>query len=114
MPQQLSLFDKRYFKIGEVSDLLGVRPSVLRFWESEFPQVRPRRTRKGQRVYSEDDIVTLKNIKMLLYDEKYTIPGARAALTQEEPSSVPQSNPDRSVSLGEVVNELREIRKILE
>src|ERR1035438_9048287 len=72
--------DKLYFKIGEVSNLLTVEPYVLRFWESEFPKLAPKKTDKGQRMYRRKDVELLLQIKHLLYEKKYTIEGARQFL----------------------------------
>lgn len=72
--------DKLYFKIGEVADILGVAPHVLRYWESEFSEVRPRKSRTQQRVYRRRDVATLLRIKHLLYEQKFTIAGARQQL----------------------------------
>ncbi len=69
--------DKFYFKIGEVSDIAGVPPYVLRFWETEFKQIKPKRTDAGQRLYRKQDVVLVLTIKHLLYDRKFTIEGAR-------------------------------------
>jgi DNA-binding transcriptional MerR regulator len=78
--QNSSLPDKKYFKIGEASSLLGVKPHVLRYWESEFPQIRPYKSRTGQRLYRHRDVQALQHIQRLLYQERYTIAGARQAL----------------------------------
>jgi len=75
--QNGNLPDKLYFRVGEVSRLAGVEPYVLRFWESEFPQIRPKRTPSGQRMYRKKDVETILAIRHLLYDLKFTIPGAR-------------------------------------
>src|SRR5579863_4114754 len=72
--------DKLYFKIGEVSNLLTVEPYVLRFWETEFPKLAPKKTDKGQRMYRRKDVELLLQIKHLLYEKKYTIEGARQFL----------------------------------
>ena len=69
--------NKVYFKIGEAASLLGVETHVLRYWESEFPQIKPTRAGSKQRLYRRQDIEILMEIKRLLYDEKFTIPGAR-------------------------------------
>ncbi|MBN2727376.1 MerR family transcriptional regulator [Candidatus Mcinerneyibacteriota bacterium] len=76
-------YKKKYYKISEVASLLGVRTSVLRFWESEFP-LSPAKTPGGQRVYTVNDIKTLLKIKFLLYEEKYTIEGARKQLAAKQ------------------------------
>jgi len=72
--------DKLYFKIGEVSQLVGVEPYVLRYWESEFPGLSPRKSNTGQRMFRRKDVELLLNIKELLYEKKFTIEGARKAL----------------------------------
>src|SRR5579863_5917834 len=72
--------DKLYFKIGEVSNLLTVEPYVLRFWETEFPKLAPKKTDKGQRMYRRKDVELLLQIKHLLYEKKFTIEGARQIL----------------------------------
>ena len=72
--------DKLYFKIGEVSDLLGVEPYVLRFWESEFPVLQPKKSGTGHRLYRRKDVELLLRIKHLLYEKRYTIEGARQSL----------------------------------
>ena len=72
--------DKLYFRIGEVADIVGVEPHVLRYWETEFRSVRPEKSRKGQRVYSRRDVDTLLRVKDLLYGHRYTIAGAKRKL----------------------------------
>jgi DNA-binding transcriptional MerR regulator len=72
--------DKRYFRIGEASRIIGVEPYVLRYWETEFPQIRPSRADSKQRTYQRKDMETIMEIKRLLYDEKMTIEGARQRL----------------------------------
>jgi len=74
--------DRRYFRIGETSRIVGVAPYVLRYWESEFPQVKPRRADSNQRTYQRKEIETLLDIKRLLYEEGMTIEGARRVLTK--------------------------------
>ncbi len=83
--------DKRYFRIGEVSRIIGVEPYVLRYWESEFPQIRPRRADSNQRTYQKKDLEIILEIKRLLYEEKMTIEGAKQRLKQRKPErpSVP-------------------------
>ena len=72
--------DKLYFKIGEVAEILGVEAYVLRFWESEFPTLAPKKTSTGHRTYRRKDVETLIRIKELLYEKGYTIAGARKQL----------------------------------
>jgi DNA-binding transcriptional MerR regulator len=75
--------DKLYFKIGEVSDLLGVEPYVLRYWETEFGTLSPKKSGTGHRLYRRKDVELLLRIKHLLYDRKFTIEGARQSLHEE-------------------------------
>jgi len=73
--------DKLYFRIGEVSKIAKIPAYVLRFWESEFPRIRPKRTEAGQRLYTRADIELIFKIKTLLYEKKFTIEGARQHLS---------------------------------
>src|SRR6202161_3589468 len=75
--------DKLYFRIGEVADLLGVEPYVLRYWESEFPKLAPKKSGTGHRLYRRKDVELLLKIKHLLYDRRFTIEGARQTLYNE-------------------------------
>jgi DNA-binding transcriptional MerR regulator len=79
--------DKLYFKIGEVSELLGVEPYVLRFWETEFPHLAPKKSGTGHRLYRKKDVELLLRIKHLLYEKRFTIEGARQTLQTEGRSS---------------------------
>ena len=83
--------NKLYFRIGEVSDIVGVKPYVLRYWESEFQDIKPSKSKSGQRLYKRRDVELLVGIKRLLYDERFTIDGARKRLKEipksEEASS---------------------------
>ncbi len=81
--------DKLYFRIGEVSRLCGVATSVLRFWETEFPQLKPNKGGTGQRLYRRRDVEMALRIKRLLYDEGYTIPGARQVFKAEQKQPTP-------------------------
>jgi DNA-binding transcriptional MerR regulator len=76
--------DRLYFRIGEVSAITGVPPYVLRYWESEFPALQPRKSGGGQRLYRKRDVVMLLEIKKLLYQERYTVAGARRRLAERE------------------------------
>src|ERR1041385_6672420 len=75
--------DKPHYKIGEVCELTGTQPYVLRFWESEFPGLAPQKNRSGQRIYRKRDIDLIEKIKVLLYEKEYTIAGARKVLETE-------------------------------
>lgn len=72
-----------YYKIGEACKTLGIQPYVLRYWETEFPALAPSKSRSGQRVYSEKELEIIRRIKELLYDEGYTIAGAKKKLEAE-------------------------------
>ena len=76
--------DRLYFRIGEVSAITGVPPYVLRYWESEFPALQPRKSGGGQRLYRKRDVAMILEIKRLLYQERYTVAGARRRLTERE------------------------------
>ena len=78
---------KRYFTIGEVSDLCAVKPHVLRYWEQEFPQLKPVKRRGNRRYYQRQDVLIIRQIRSLLYDEGFTIGGARQRLTGDTAKS---------------------------
>ncbi len=102
--------DKLFFRIGEVSRIAGVPASVLRFWENEFPRIKPRRTDTGQRVYRRSDVELILMIKHLLYDRKFTIKGARQHLRSK-------TNCDQKSVDGDLLDilrkELQHIRDLL-
>lgn len=83
--------DKLFYKIGEVSRITEVEPYVLRYWESEFPFLRPRKSSSGQRVYVKKDLELIIQIKKLLYDERYTIEGVRKRLGDGPVNKTPLS-----------------------
>ena len=74
---------KRYFTIGEVSELCDVKPHVLRYWEQEFPQLKPVKRRGNRRYYQRQDVMTIRQIRSLLYEHGFTIGGARQRLTED-------------------------------
>ncbi len=76
--------EKMFYKIGEVSQILNVKSFVIRYWESEFKQLRPSKNGTGQRVFRKKDILLLQRIKELLYEELYTIPGAKKRLQKDQ------------------------------
>ncbi len=90
-----ALPNKPYFRIGEVAELLGVETHVLRYWESEFPQLSPTRAPSGQRLYRRPDVEKLIVVRRLLHQEGYTIAGARRRLEEMErqPGDIPESAP---------------------
>ncbi|WP_290650472.1 MerR family transcriptional regulator [Aquisalimonas sp.] len=75
---------KRYFTIGEVSELCAVKPHVLRYWEQEFPQVKPVKRRGNRRYYQRQDVILIRQIRSLLYEEGFTIGGARQRLSGDD------------------------------
>jgi len=75
---------KRYFTIGEVSELCAVKPHVLRYWEQEFPQLKPVKRRGNRRYYQRQDVLIIRQIRSLLYDDGFTIGGARQRLTGDQ------------------------------
>lgn len=89
-PPGADIPDKLYFRIGEVARLVDVPAYVLRFWESEFPNLKPHKGGTGQRLYRRRDVETALRIKSLLYSEGYTIPGARQAFKTETKHKAPQ------------------------
>jgi DNA-binding transcriptional MerR regulator len=113
--------DKLYFRIGEVAKLCEVPAYVLRFWEGEFPQLKPNKGGTGQRLYRRRDVEMALRIKTLLYDEGYTIPGARQAFKAElrsskEPQASGDGAPGETVDakhLQTIQKELREIHSLL-
>ena len=84
MELQARIPEKLYFRIGEVCDLIKVQPHVLRYWESEFPMLTPQKNRAGQRVYRRKDVEMVFRIRDLLYEEKFTIAGAKKRLLDEQ------------------------------
>lgn len=80
---------KRYFTIGEVSDLCAVKPHVLRYWEQEFPQLKPVKRRGNRRYYQRGDVETIRTIRSLLYEQGYTIGGARLRMVHEDEVPTP-------------------------
>src|ERR1041385_1597646 len=83
--------EKLFFRIGEVCDLIKVQPHVLRYWESEFPMLAPQKNRAGQRVYRRKDVEMVFRIRDLLYEEKFTIAGAKKKLLDETRAGSPRA-----------------------
>jgi DNA-binding transcriptional MerR regulator len=106
--------DKRYFRIGEASGIIGVEPYVLRYWETEFPQIRPQRADSNQRTYQRKDLEILLEIKRLLYDDKMTIEGAKQRLRQGETKKAADSKVFKNTEIFEdIKRELQEILRVL-
>ncbi len=92
----IAIPEKQYFKIGEVSEILDVEPYVLRYWESEFKILKPTRTRARQRLYHKKDLELLLEIKHLLYDEKFTIAGAKKRLQEMKKQTAAEKKASRT------------------
>jgi DNA-binding transcriptional MerR regulator len=109
--------DKLYFRIGEVAGLCRLPAYVLRFWETEFPQLKPVKSSTGQRMYRKRDVESVVRIKKLLYEDGFTIAGARVQLREEIKSDRNQSAlpfpVSASASVAHLRNELRQILHIL-
>jgi DNA-binding transcriptional MerR regulator len=111
MTRRTQLPDKLFFKIGEVANIVGVKPHALRYWETEFPALRPKKTRGAHRQYSRKDVELAMLIRQLLHDEGYTIPGARKRirdLGRHQRSSPPEPRAAREVALRAELLGLRE------
>ncbi len=113
---EAELPDKLYFKIGEVARLVGVKPYVLRYWETEFSVVRPGKTRSRHRLYRRRDVETLLEIRRLLYDDRYTIEGAKRRLRELGRGTTPPPPAAADVdALGAHIRaELLELQRMLE
>lgn len=92
---------KRYFTIGEVSELCCVKPHVLRYWEQEFPQLKPVKRRGNRRYYQRQDVIMIRQIRSLLYEQGYTIGGARLQLSDNN------NNKDSNKADPQVIRQLR-------
>ncbi len=102
-----SIPPKRYFTIGEVGELCAVKPHVLRYWEAEFPQLKPVKRRGNRRYYQREDVILIRQIKSLLYEQGYTIGGARLKMSDK---SKPAPSPSvSSTELKAVIEELESL-----
>ena len=101
---------KRYFTIGEVSELCGVKAHVLRYWEQEFPQLSPVKRRGNRRYYQLQDVLTIRQIRSLLYDQGYTIGGAKQKLTNEGEDTSGSTN---AQLVKQMIAELEEVLVVL-
>jgi DNA-binding transcriptional MerR regulator len=102
---------KRYFTIGEVSELCLVKPHVLRYWEQEFPQLTPVKRRGNRRYYQRADVQIIRVIRELLYEHGFTIGGARQKLEQDDGS--PSIAADNKQSVKQIIGELEEVLALL-
>jgi DNA-binding transcriptional MerR regulator len=113
---------KMYYSIGEVSELLDVKPHVLRYWETQFPMLKPKKNRAGNRIYRVRDIKYIMTVKSLLYEKGFTIAGARNRLKESsnnpdlmiEQLNIPFADPDKRRLLHALKKELRELRDMVE
>lgn len=123
-PEPVTIPDKEEFKINEVCEIAGVKPFVLRYWEQEFPELAPAKQPGGQRVYRREDVELVLRIKQLLYEEQFTVAGAKKRLAEERQAAAaaPPRKLDKTTSdqvqklrqaLAEVKQELAAIVKEL-
>ena len=101
---------KRYFTIGEVSLLCEVKPHVLRYWEQEFPQLKPVKRRGNRRYYQRQDVIIIRQIRGLLYDQGFTIGGARQRLTGEDAK---QDQTQFKLLVKQMIVELEDVLRVL-
>jgi DNA-binding transcriptional MerR regulator len=119
IPGEESIPEKLFFRIGEVSQIVGVEPHVLRYWESEFAALSPKKSSSGQRMFRRRDVELLLRIRHLLYDRKFTIEGARRILTAKKTVTVAAAPVDQGElfpganPLPEIRHQLAEILKLL-
>lgn len=114
--------DKLYFKIGEVAHIAGVKPSVLRFWETEFVFLRPEKSTTGQRLYSRKEVELVLQVRQLLYDERFTIEGVKQRISAKgkckvnadsQKNEAPESHPPYLDLLHEIRQSLQNLRSRL-
>ena len=126
-PANIEIPDKLYYPIREVAEITGVEPYVLRFWEKEFPMIRPPKGGTGHRRYRRQDIEIILDIKRLLYDQGFTIPGARTRLQKANSGALPlfagpdggkgsraAGSPSAGVTLRQIRRSLSEILSLLD
>jgi len=101
---------KRYFTIGEVSQLCDVKPHVLRYWEQEFPQLKPVKRRGNRRYYQRQDVLTIRQIRALLYEHGFTIGGARQRLEGEDAK---EDVTQYKLLIRQMITELEDVLKVL-
>lgn len=102
---------KRYFAIGEVSELCAVKPHVLRYWEQEFPQLKPVKRRGNRRYYQRHDVVLIREIRSLLYEQGFTVGGARQQLETNSKPDVETG--DKKQTIQQMITELEQIHALL-
>ncbi len=102
---------KRYFTIGEVSELCAVKPHVLRYWEQEFPQLKPVKRRGNRRYYQRQDVMLIRQIRSLLYEQGYTIGGARQRMTDDADGNGEEAQYGQLIK--QMIVELEDVLKVL-
>jgi len=102
---------KRYFAIGEVSELCGVKPHVLRYWEQEFPQLKPVKRRGNRRYYQRHDVVLIREIRSLLYEQGFTVGCARQQLDNNKPDDAERTNKKQTIQ--QMIAELEQLHALL-
>lgn len=100
---------KRYFTIGEVGELCSVKPHVLRYWEAEFPQLKPVKRRGNRRYYQRQDVILIRQIKSLLYEQGYTIGGARLKMSDKPVGEVNQA----SINASEIRSLIKDLESVI-
>jgi len=105
---------KRYFTIGEVSELCAVKPHVLRYWEQEFTQLRPIKRRGNRRYYQHHEVLLIRRIRSLLYEHGFTINGARNRLEISGPITVTRDSAGKAPAASALRSRLQEIRALLQ
>ncbi len=110
---------KLYYSISEVSEITSLKPYVLRYWETEFDELRPAKNRAGNRIYRLKDIKLIFLIKKLLYEDKFTIEGTRKKLSEgkdveKQQLKMPFNNTEKKNILDSLINDLREVLEILD
>ncbi|MBL4827967.1 MAG: MerR family transcriptional regulator [Spongiibacteraceae bacterium] len=101
---------KRYFTIGEVSELCAVKPHVLRYWEQEFPNLKPVKRRGNRRYYQRQEVIMIRQIRSLLYDQGYTIGGARQRMSGDERQT---EDSQYKQLIHQMIGELEDVLKVL-
>lgn len=99
---------KRYFTIGEVGELCDVKPHVLRYWEQEFPQLKPVKRRGNRRYYQRQDVILIRQIKSLLYEQGFTIGGARQKMNGKD-----DDLPKQAINASELKSLIKEVEAVL-
>lgn len=107
-PEPVTIPDKEEFRISEVCEITGVKPFVLRYWEQEFPELAPAKHPGGQRVYRREDVELVLRIKQLLYEEQFTVAGAKKRLAEERQAAAAASPRSLDKTTSDQVQKLRQ------